>query len=844
MKYLPIILFFLLSMPLSAGAIETPGITAYKEQNYGAAVRLLPRELPQFSPGSNEYFEHFLAYIESLLFNNEATLARFELQKLRTTLPKTFSNRSKLLEAQLSYIEKDFDNSRKILTSLVGNKTFSPHHRMNIAILLGDICLRTDRPADAVKVLSDALNDKEAVQEDEFTMQTLFMRALAATGKLDRIQAVYEQLKKKYPAQQDKLRHFELLVYAINQNLTKYEELFKKLFPDGKPAAEFFGDTILYQGALLAEQQSIKEKNVKRAAFHLKNQTWFAPNEEHRIAAHCNLVRMHMKNKDKANALKELDNIFRIYKNIPDLADWQILAADLQRDLKQGDLGLAIYQKIKENTKLPNEKRIHAARAASTIYKQLGQKEEMLKMYLFMAEYPGIPSVNDEGMMLMGKYYFENREYHMATSAMNKIQPSSMYYPEALFFLIQCNIRDAAYASALQNIAKLEKLAPKQKNIELPEFKLASVFFRGQIALLQKKELESAKFFEQAAGMKSSRVASQKILSHSCLQAAELYFKHRKYKNAGKLFRDFAAAFKKDPKAAASLYKSVYCYLLSEDYDQMAHSINDLVKSFPESEYTINALFHQVDHYRENRRLYMALDVLDRINIANNRFKKSEVSAQILYDKALIYYQLKQEENALACIESLKNYPEHRQLAEGIFLAGNIATDNGDNNLAATYFMQAASMCPNDLNFISICQGRAADNYFIAGSKNKNHDLLRRAADIYSKLVKTNELTPVFRLQSYYKLGRTLESLEDFQGAIDAYTEALYLSGIDGKENIVVPVWINKSARNAISIHLRRGGSNAVNDAVFIIRRLRKLNTMTEKELNELEHDIRTRTNN
>ena len=35
--------------------------------------------------------------------------------------------------------------------------------------------------------------------------------------------------------------------------------------------------------------------------------------------------------------------------------------------------------------------------------------------------------------------------------------------------------------------------------------------------------------------------------------------------------------------------------------------------------------------------------------------------------------------------------------------------------------------------------------------------------------------------------------------------------------------------------------SNALNDAIFIIRRLKKLNTMTAKELEDLEYNVRSR---
>ena len=112
---------------------------------------------------------------------------------------------------------------------------------------------------------------------------------------------------------------------------------------------------------------------------------------------------------------------------------------------------------------------------------------------------------------------------------------------------------------------------------------------------------------------------------------------------------------------------------------------------------------------------------------------------------------------------------------------------------------------------------------------------MKNASAIYSELVKNTALATAFRVQCYYKAGRTLEAMQDYQGALDAYTEALYLNYNENEvKSSTVPVWVNRSALNAIDIHLRQGGSNALNDAIFIIRRLKRLNTMTAKELEDL----------
>ena len=242
---------------------------------------------------------------------------------------------------------------------------------------------------------------------------------------------------------------------------------------------------------------------------------------------------------------------------------------------------------------------------------------------------------------------------------------------------------------------------------------------------------------------------------------------------------------------------------------------------------------------RQSGDLKSALAVLDSIEKIN-KDKDRGIAAQILYDKALTLHQLNQYEDALNILEELKKYNDSERAADGLFLTGMIKAELGENSQAAEYFLKAADS-RNDSVFQAVCRGRAADNYFISGTKLKNETLLKQSAEIYESLTAKN-FSVLFRLQCFYKLGRTLEALKNYQEALDAYTEALYLpdeAGIADKG--VVPVWINRSAVNAINIHLRLGGANALNDAVFIIRRLKKLNTMTAGELEELEYSVRNR---
>lgn len=842
MKYSKIILPALAWLLAFAVEAKTPGMAAYREQNYGAAARLLSQELSLMPEGSDEFFNHEMLCIESMLLCGRTNDAVKKITALRTEIPEKFKSRFAILNAQSAYIQQNFKLCQKLLDELEAEKNLPVSIRYNVVLLRSEILLRSNRAADAVKILQQALADTAVAKEGELTLTMTLMRALAADNKLNEIPRIFNELKKKYPAQQGKLQHFELLIHAINQDLKKYNELFKKIFPSERPLYTFIGDVVLYQGSLLAEQQAQNEKNKNEIAFHLKNQTIFAPDDELRAASWQNLIQLHIDNDQLPKALYEVRSMLKKIPGIKDKVKWEFLCADLQTALKEGDSGLKIYLAIKNNHNADISLRAKAAEKAAEIYKSQGKKTEVLKLYAFISDIPGQSALNDRGILLNGKFYFENRQYRMSQSLLSRINLSSESYPEALFYLIQCKISNGEHESASGDIKNLAAMKYEKKYSHLPEFSLAANYFQAVLLEATDKDEEAAILYEKTARTVTSGAASTPMLINSWLKAAELQFKRKSFSNAGLLFLSFAEHYPTNNAAPAALYKSVYSYFLAGRYDEMKYSIEKLCKNHSDHKLTISALFHEMDHLRQNNRLQEALKVLDNIEKINRKNNNSETEAQIIYDRALTFYHLQRDSEALQLLGQLQKYQNQTLKSEGLFLAGTIFQEQGDNLKAAEYFRNA-SKNRSDLLFVQICLGRCADNLFLAGTKNKNENLLKQASEIYASQVKNSALDKTFRLQSLYKWGRTSENLNDPQAALDAYTEALYLIDPD-RESVkgnIIPVWINKSAVNAINIHLHQGGSNALNEALFIIRRLKKLNTMSAEELENLEYNVRNR---
>ena len=93
-------------------AAESPGLTAYREQNYGSAVRLLRNELAQSDRTDREFFEKVFSYIDSLLYNGNIVEAQTFFNRYQGKVPADCKASFELLRAKLAYVGKDFDEGK------------------------------------------------------------------------------------------------------------------------------------------------------------------------------------------------------------------------------------------------------------------------------------------------------------------------------------------------------------------------------------------------------------------------------------------------------------------------------------------------------------------------------------------------------------------------------------------------------------------------------------------------------------------------------------------------------------------------------------------------------------
>ena len=322
--------------------------------------------------------------------------------------------------------------------------------------------------------------------------------------------------------------------------------------------------------------------------------------------------------------------------------------------------------------------------------------------------------------------------------------------------------------------------------------------------------------------------------------AGKILFAQNKFAEVIDLFKDFTEKYPQNEFAPNVLYKIIFAYYQLHKWDEMEKAIMLMVKNYSDSTYCVAAEFWFVDCLRNRGKYNEAEKWIHKMlkKYSNN----PEVSAQLLYDCALICSKSRKFEEALKCLEELfKKYPNDNLNAKALFLAGNIASREGNYSLAEIYYRRAARLRPKSA-FETACLGRIADCNYSLYNNTFDPKLLKKATEGYKKLLEEKVLSPSIRNQSKYKLGRCYELLNEEDDALDMYNELIYGYQVDQKAGIKrKPIWVVKAANAAIRIYLDINTSESAQEAIRVYRLLKEMKLQTGENFDGFIKNIQTK---
>ena len=823
----------ILSLLVWAGTVDavTPGLAAKRRHDYQEAVRLLHKERSCFPSNSTEYCNYTFEIVECLIGQHDFAEAKKELESVKK---QSTDDALKYWLVLQNIISANLDKANKKtaldnLLTIFKDESLSQENRL----LIVNFAVPILREAKDYSTALDLIKELNWIKFDDtqYNLKLESCKLLIFSERFDEAEKIIQAL-----ATDSAINGAEL-----QQDLTLLLKSYKKdidFYRQNRPSI-LRQNSIIHLADLKMTEILTEEPNLKDD-LHAALKFSLASLDETQITACKNLfirlINYEIDNKHFADALKNIDIFAQKYADSPEYSVLMGKKAQIHLNQNEIDLAIKTYDKIIQNEYVKMAERMVAAELAAEYYIKKNDGERALSLYDFMLKNSSSVEENNKINMLIGQYYFNISNFYLATNYLNKINPESKYGKNALLMLIQCNYKLANYKILESNINKITTYFGVNDKLELQEKNLVKFYS----AILYEKTDRINKAianYEELIEMSDNLCLN---VAEAILNLGEIYFASNSYEKSALQFLNFAARYPDDKNADKSLYRAVYSYYLAEKIDETIYAVKLLEEKYPKSPYTIKALFYLADHYRSVNNFESAEKTLEALDSLLSE-KDLNTKAMVLYNYALIYNENKRYSKALEMLEELENkYPLATMIADSYFLSGVIFTEIGENLQALEAFKKAKENSKDEL-FVNVCNGKIADNYFILYSKRNNKEYLLQAIELYQKLANDNTNDFFMRTQSFYKLGRAKELSVDYQGALDAYNEAIYiaLSNLDNHNQAIPPVWVNKCGVNAIKLNLKKGGRNARSDARRILNKLKEINRELPSELLDLDKLIK-----
>ncbi len=810
-----------------AARLRALGDAALKVNDYKQAIRFYVRYKAAAGGDNAQLQDAYIHLITAYVNAADITNAKLELDAFSRTFPQADKNLKAFYKARILMFEGKYKDAENLLNLTLKEKMKKGDLYFELLSALGLSIRRQKRWQDAAKVY-DFLEKQSKGNAWEFIAFQQKLYCLIMGEDLIKSKKLFEESKKfSRHADYSQLKLL-LLLQMIKEK--RFSEL-RKTYTEVIKNINIGPDPLVYKISQIAIKHFLKNGHPKDAIVFLRDAFKFAPDDNERKISLLLLINTYVKIKENKLAIKAALKYIELYYSDAKALEVQLQCARLMALEKQYSEALAMYTTMLKESRLSTNMRITVAREAAIIYELNGAPDKAIRMLSIIYEIASTDAQRMEGKYLEGQLYYKNKEFTEAAAAFEEVMVQESPWKDlGTYWALQSQLQLKNYRKALYIAEELRK---NKKNKELASCgQYYSAYCQEQLGDTD----EAFKNYQ----IYYKLFPKDKYAPMAIFAAGKILFSQNKFAEVIGLFKDFTEKYPKNEFAPNVLYKIIFaCYQLHK-WDDMKKAILEMVKKYPDSTYCVAAEFWFVDCLR-NRGKY---DEAEKwIQTMFKKYPKNpEVTAQLLYDCALICSKSRKSEKALKCLEELfKKYPNNNINAKALFLAGNIASREGNYSLAEIYYHRAARLRPKSA-FETACLGRIADCNYSLYNNTFDPKLLKKAAEDYKKLLDKKELSPPIRNQSKYKLGRCYELLNQEDDALDMYNELIYGYQVDQKNGIKrKPIWVVKAANAAIRIYLNIGTSESAQEAIRVYRLMKEMKLQTGENFDGFIKNIQTK---
>lgn len=632
-----------------------------------------------------------------------------------------------------------------------------------------------------------ACADLAAVSEGD---QLLKLKALEGllfcaleSGDKKQAQSAWDQLTKEIPQE---------LQQSLQWRLSKSRMLLDSLL---KGAAAVEKDFTAYLGKLLPPDPFAARIALKLAAYYRANKNYTKALEYNAAAekyAEKNFQRSalqdtlasHLAAGNSAAALGCVERYVKMYPAADDRWSMLLLGGDLLIKLKKNSQAIDFCEKVFNDRAATPEIKLQAANKLIWLYQQSSQVNDALKMFDFAIKNTADQSTADKLRQQAGEYLYQQGRYADAAEYFAAAAPR---LPRAALWLAQSSYLLKSYSRAMQVLRKADfsqdaELTCKGAYLEaLLTEKLAD----NRDAV--KCYLAFAEKYPQAAEAPDA-----------LFRAGELAIADQAG-NAPEIFMQYAAKFPGE-RAANALYKALTELLAADKEAEAVKLLAQLESQYVDSKYTISGKFLNSSWLRQKNRCEEALKVMESVEKLYAA-KHAELMPEILYERALLYGQLKDHLHMQEVLAGLTSrYADSAIAPQGFFLMGDLKMSLADYAGALAAFKQAQERSKDAL-FTSSCIARAADAAYALYNRTRQTQHLLLAQKNCETLLATENLPTGLFYQSLYKLACCLRASGDEAGSLRCCREIIYRACLAKREARYYPTqWCAKALDMALKL--------------------------------------------
>lgn len=803
------------------------GDAALKACDYKRAVNFYTRYKMASADDKVNLQDAYMRLIAAYISAGNILEAKRELTIFSKAFPLADNNLKVLFQAQIFMSESKYKDAENLLGTALQRKIKKGDLYFELLSNLALSIRRQKRWEDAAKIYA-LLEEQSKGSTWEFTAFQQKLYCLIMGGDLIKSKKLFlESTKFNRHADYSQLKLLLLLQMIKEKRFSELRNTYTQVMKD----IQIGSNPLVYKISQIAIKHFLKNGNPQDAVIFLRDAFKFAPNDYERRDSLLLLINTYVKVKQNKLAIKAALKYIELYYDDPKTLDVQLQCARLLALEKRNEEALAIYTTMLKESRLSTELRITVARESAMIYELNGAPDKAIRMLSIIYEIANTDAQRMEGKFLEGQLYYKNKEFTEAAAAFEEVMvQKSPWQKLGIYWALQSQLHLKNYLKALHITEELRK----DKNNK--EFSSTGQYYSAYCQEKLGKTDEAFKNYQ----LYYKLFPEDKYAPMAIFAAGKILFAQKKFAEVIEMFKDFPAKYPKNEFAPNALYKIIFSYYQLHKWDEMEKAVCLLAKNYPESNYCIAGEFWFIDCLRNRGKYDKAEKWIQKM--FEKYSKNPEVTAQLLYDCALVCFRSRKSTQALKYLEELfTKYPKNNLNANALFLAGNIASREGNYSLAEIYYRRAARLRPKSA-FEVACLGRIADCNYSLYNNTFDKKLLKKAADGYKKLLEEKKLPPSIRNQSKYKLARCYELLNKESDALDMYNELLYDYQVDQESGIKrKPVWVVKAANAAIHIYLEINTSESAEEAIRVYRLLKEMKLKTGENFDGFIKNIQTK---